>query len=70
MKYEITLTPKEKDNNDLSISLDTNEGLVIIKSYGSCMNYDEFIEFADAIQEIRQKFAVINDKHDEGNGTK
>lgn len=70
MKYEITLTPQEKDNNDLSISLDTNEGLAIIKSYGSCMNYDEFIEFSDAIQEIRQKFAVINDKHEEGNGTK
>lgn len=59
MKYEITLTPQEKDNNDLSISLDTNEGLVIIKSYGSCMNYEEFIEFADAIQEIRQKFTNI-----------
>ena len=32
------------------------------------MNFEQFIEFADGIHEIRQKFAVINGKHEESNG--
>lgn len=59
MKFEITLTPKEKDNDELILTLDTNEGQFKIKSYGTTMNYESFCEFADAIQEIRQKFTNI-----------
>lgn len=65
MKYEITITPKEKDNDELNLSLNTNEGQFKIKSYGTTMDYEEFIEFADAIQEIRQK--VTNSKPTDNN---
>ena len=71
MKYEITITPttEEKDNSDLTLSLNTaNGGTFEVKSYGTTMNFSQFIEFADAIQEIREKFAVINGKHEESNG--
>ena len=69
MKYEITITTDEKENSDLTLSLNTaNEGQFEIKSYGTTMNFSQFIEFADAIQEIREKFAVINGKHEESNG--
>lgn len=71
MKYEITITPttEEKDNSDLTLSLNTADGGTFeIKSYGTTMNFEQFIEFADAIQEIREKFAVINGKHEESNG--
>ncbi|OYP57629.1 hypothetical protein CIK99_06620 [Prevotella sp. P5-92] len=71
MKYEITITPttEEKDNSDLTLSLNTADGGQFeIKSYGTTMNFSQFIEFADAIQEIREKFAVINGKHEERNG--
>ena len=71
MKYEITITPttEEKDNSDLTLSLNTADGGTFeIKSYGTTMNFSQFIEFADAIQEIREKFAVINGKHEESNG--
>lgn len=65
MKYEITITPKVKDNDELILSLNTNEGQFKIKSYGTTMDYEEFIEFADAIQEIRQK--VTNSKPTDNN---
>ena len=69
MKYEITITTDEKDNSDLTLSLNTADGGTFeIKSYGTTMNFSQFIEFADAIQEIREKFAVINGKHEESNG--
>lgn len=69
MKYEITITTDEKENSDLTLSLNTaNGGSFEIKSYGTTMNFSQFIEFADAIHEIRQKFAVINAKHEESNG--
>lgn len=71
MKYEITITPttEEKDNSNLTLTLDTaNGGTFQIHSYGTTMNFSQFIEFADAIHEIRQKFAVINAKHEESNG--
>ena len=69
MKYEITITTDEKENSDLTLSLNTaNEGQFEIKSYGTTMNFSQFIEFADAIHEIRQKFAVINAKQEESNG--
>ena len=71
MKYEITITPttEEKDNSDLTLSLNTADGGTFeIKSYGTTMNFSQFIEFADAIHEIRQKFAVINAKQEESNG--
>ena len=69
MKYEITITTDEKENSDLTLSLNTADGGTFeIKSYGTTMNFSQFIEFADAIHEIRQKFAVINGKHEESNG--
>lgn len=69
MKYEITITTDEKENSDLTLSLNTADGGTFeIKSYGTTMNFEQFIEFADAIQEIREKFAVINGKHEESNG--
>lgn len=70
MKYEITITPSdEKDNAELTLSLNTaNGGTFEVKSYGTTMNFSQFIEFADAIHELRQKFAVINAKHEENNG--
>lgn len=61
MKYEITITTDEKENSDLTLSLNTADGGTFeIKSYGTTMNFEQFIEFADGIHEIRQKFAVIN----------
>ena len=69
MKYEITITTDEKENSDLTLSLNTADGGTFeIKSYGTTMNFEQFIEFADGIHEIRQKFAVINGKHEESNG--
>ena len=70
MKYEITITPSdEKDNAELTLSLNTaNGGIFEVKSYATTMNFSQFIEFADAIHEIRQKFAVINAKQEENNG--
>lgn len=69
MKYEITITPSTKENDELNLSLDTNKGLFLIKSYGATMNYEEFTEFADAIQELRQKFVIINNtKNADNNG--
>lgn len=69
MKYEITITTDEKDNAEVSLSLNTADGGTFeVKSYGTTMNFSQFIEFADAIHEIRQKFAVINGKHEENNG--
>ena len=69
MKYEITITTNEKDNSEVSLSLNTADGGTFeIKSYGTTMNFEQFIEFADGIHEISQKFAVINAKHEESNG--
>lgn len=69
MKYEITITTDEKDNSDLTLSLNTAEGGTFeIKSYGTTMNFEQFIELADGIHEIRQKFATINAKYEENNG--
>ena len=69
MKYEITITTDEKENSDLTLSLNTaNGGTFEVKSYGTTMNFSQFIEFADAIHEIRQKFAGINAKQEENNG--
>lgn len=64
MKYEITITPAvTEDNNEVTLSLNTaNEGQFEIKSYGTTMNFLEFVEFTDAVHEIRQKFALIPSK--------
>ena len=40
----------------------------MLREDGTTMNFEQFIEFADGIHEIRQKFAVINGKHEESNG--
>jgi len=71
MKYEITITPAvTEDNNEVTLSLNTADGGQFeIKSYGTTMGFTEFVEFADAIHEIRQKFAVINGKYEKDNDT-
>lgn len=61
MKYEITINQTVNEGNDITLTLDTaNGGSIEIISYGAKMDYDEFTEFADVIEELRQKLAVIN----------
>ena len=71
MKYSISITPESGGSDDVSLSLDTNGGTVEIKSYGVILNLQEFIEFADGVQEIRRKFEVLtskNEKEDDATG--
>lgn len=61
MKYEITINQTVNEGNDITLTLNTtNGGSIEIRSYGAKMDYDEFTEFADVIEELRQKLAVIN----------
>lgn len=61
MKYEITINQTVNEGNDITLTLNTaNGGSIEIISYGAKMDYDEFTEFADVIEELRQKLAVIN----------
>ena len=69
MKYSISITPESGGSDDVSLSLDTNEGTVAIKSYGVILNLQEFIEFADGVQEIRRKLEVLTLKNNKGNDT-
>lgn len=64
MKYSISITPESGGSDDVSLSLDTNGGTVEIKSYGVILNLQEFIEFADGVQEIRRKFEVLTSKNE------
>ena len=73
MKYSISITPESGVSDDVSLSLDTNGGTVEIKSYGVILNLQEFIEFADGVQEIRRKFEVLtskNEKEDDATGNR
>lgn len=73
MKYSISITPESGGSDDVSLSLDTNEGSVEIKSYGVILNLQEFIEFADGVLEIRRKFEVLtskNEKEDDATGNR
>ena len=63
MKYAISVIPESEGSNDVSLSLDTTEGAVEIKSYGVILNLQEFIEFADGVQEIRRKLEVLTLKN-------
>ena len=69
MKYSISITPESGGSDDVSLSLDTNGGTVEIKSYGVILNLQEFIEFADGVQEIRHKLEVLTLKNNKGNDT-
>ena len=69
MKYSISITPESGGSDDVSLSLDTNEGTVEIKSYGVILNLQEFIEFADGVQEIRHKLEVLTSKNEIENDT-
>lgn len=69
MKYAISVIPESERSNDVSLSLDTTEGTVVIKSYGVILNLQEFIEFADGVQEIRRKLEVLTLKNNKGNDT-
>ena len=64
MKYSISITPESGGSDDVSLSLDTNGGTVEIKSYGVILNLQEFIEFADGVQEIRHKLEVLTSKNE------
>ena len=73
MKYSISITPESGGSDDVSLSLDTNGGTVEIKSYGVILNLQEFIEFADGVQEIRRKLEVLtskNEKEDDATGNR
>lgn len=73
MKYSISITPESGGSDDVSLSLDTNGGTVEIKSYGVILNLQEFIEFADGVQEIRHKLEVLiskNEKEDDTTGNR
>ena len=67
MKYTITITPENEGNGGVSISLDTIEGTVEIRSYSVILNLQEFIEFADGVQEVRRKFEVLTPKNEKEN---
>lgn len=63
MKYEITINQEVKEGNDITLILNTtNGGSIELRSYGAQMSYEEFTEFADVIEELRQKFTVITSK--------
>jgi hypothetical protein len=72
MKYEITITPSNKNKDDINevvLTLDTEgEGTVKVKSYGTIMDFQSFGEFAGAVQEMYKKFAALNNntKNDDG----
>lgn len=69
MKYTIDIDIKQSEGIDtITLTLDTtNEGYVKITSYGTEMNLSQFIEFADAVQELREKFAIHSSKIDNNN---
>ena len=67
MKYTITITPENEGNGGVSISLDTIEGTVEIRSYSAILNLQEFIEFADGVQEVRRKFELLTPKNEKEN---
>lgn len=70
MKYTIDINIQKSESIDnITLSLDTtNEGSVTISSYGTAMNLSQFIEFADAVQELREKFAIHSGKIENSNG--
>lgn len=69
MKYTIDINIQQNESIDnITLSLDTtNEGSVTITSYGTAMNLSQFIEFADAVQELREKFAIHSGKNKNNN---
>ena len=69
MKYSISITPESGGSDDVFLSLDTNGGTVEIKSYGVILNLQEFIEFADGVQEIRHKLEVLTSKNEKEDDT-
>lgn len=70
MKYEITINQTVNEGNDITLTLNTaNGGSIEIRSYGTKMDYDEFTEFADVIEELRQKFTVITSKKESNDTT-
>lgn len=71
MKYTIDIEIQQSECIDnITLSLDTiNQGSVKITSYGTEMNLSQFIEFADAVQELREKFAIHSSKTENNNGT-
>lgn len=69
MKYTIDLNIQQSEGIDtITLTLDTtNEGKITLTSYGTEMDLNQFIEFADAVQELREKFAIHSGKIENGN---
>jgi len=66
MKYEITQTiKKEEDKQEtLTLTLNTEKGGSFeISAYSVEMCFEDFLVFANAVQELREKFAKL-----QGNG--
>jgi len=68
MQYTIDMEFENGESKGgISIALNTaNEGKVSLCSYGTEMNLQQYIEFADAVHEIRQKFAILDGKKEHG----
>lgn len=71
MKYTIDIDfQKSESIENITLSLDTtNEGSITFTSYSTQMNYEQFLEFANAVQELREKFAIHSGKHEEDDAT-
>lgn len=69
MKYTIDLNIQQSEGIDtITLTLDTtNEGKITLTSYSTEMDLNQFIEFADAVQELREKFAIHSGKIENGN---
>lgn len=69
MKYTIDLNILQSEGIDtITLTLDTtNEGKNTLTSYSTEMDLNQFIEFADAVQELREKFAIHSGKIENGN---
>lgn len=69
MRYTIDIDIQQSESIDnITLSLDTtNQGSVKISSSGTEMNFSQFLEFADAVQELREKFAIHSGKTENGN---
>lgn len=64
---QFTLTVQNEDNINLTYN-SSDSGSVELTSYSSKMNFDQFCEFADTINELREKWAIENSKNATENG--
>lgn len=63
MKYTIDMDFQKSEGIDnITLSLDSIQGSVKITSYGTELNLSQFNQFADAVQELREKFVIHSSK--------